>query len=93
MYLWRPQGNNLLAPTGGPGADAIDALSHGINVAAVFAVKRGAPLPEKYLGYHVIDGDAHDLRFLDGTRVPVIVGLRAKGQAKHDTLRFVQITL
>ena len=73
-------------------AAALDALSHGINVAVVFDVKRGQPLPEQFMGHAVIDGDTHDLRFLDGTRVPVIVGLRAKGKAKKDTSGFVQIT-
>lgn len=50
------------------------------NVAIVFNVKRGEPLPSQYLGYHVIDGDITDLRFLEGTGF--IVGLRAKGKAR-----------
>jgi len=71
-------------------ATAIDALKHGVNVAAVFHVKRGQPLPETFLGAPVIDGDLHDLRFLDGYRGAVI-GLRAKGKAKRDTSGFVQL--
>jgi hypothetical protein len=47
----------------------------------------------------VIDGDMHDLRFLDkipqgsasASASPVIVGLRAKGKAKKDSFGFVQI--
>lgn len=60
-------------------------LDAGRNVAVVFS---GA-LPHAWRGYEVIDGDAHDLRFLDppGT----IVGLKAKGAAKKDTSGFVQI--
>ena len=63
------------------------ALSHGFNSAFVFNVKKGQPLPEKHEGFPVIDGDAHDLRFLDPKGV--IVGLRAKGQAKKDQTGFV----
>lgn len=64
--------------------DCAVALDNGHNVAVVFAVNRGKPLPSTYslLGktWDVIDGDEHDLRFLD--RRPVIVGLRAKGVAR-----------
>jgi len=65
-----------------------DALYHGINVAQVFDVKRGAPLPEFHNGIRVIDGDKSDLRFLEGYQ-GVIVGLRAKGKAKKDISGFV----
>ena len=67
---------------------ALDALAHGMNVAAVFAVKRGAPLPSEYMGYPVIDGDESDLRFTDPSGV--VVGLRAKGRAIHDDSGFVR---
>ena len=74
---------------------ALDALAHGVNVAVVFNVKRGHDLPTHWQGYTVIDGDMHDLRFLDkipqGSASPVIVGLRAKGKAKKDSFGFVQI--
>lgn len=68
------------------------ALQRGHNVAVVFNVKRGDPLPESYRipGYRdhrVIDGDEHDLRFLD--KECVIVGLRAKGRARTTTSPFV----
>ena len=57
------------------------------NVTVVFDVGRTKPLPTKYLGYKVIDGDKHDLRFLD--KCGVIVGLRAKGKARKDFTGFV----
>ena len=72
--------------------DAIAALQHGINVAAVFNVKRGAALPDTWGGFGVIDGDAHDLRFLDVHRIGLVIGLHAKGRARKDTSSgFVQI--
>jgi hypothetical protein len=61
-----------------------EALANGINVAVVFNVKPSEDLPTEYMGHKVINGDEHDLRFLDeqdGGK-PVIVGLRAKGPAK-----------
>lgn len=56
-------------------------LKNGGNVAVVFNVKKGKPLPETWNGYKVIDGDETDLRFLDPKNV--IVGLRGKGKAKN----------
>src|SRR5215475_1846859 len=70
--------------------DAEKALAHGFNVAVPFDVKRGQPLPAMWRGRTVIDGDQHDLRFLDGHQGSII-GLRAKGQAKKDVSGFVQI--
>ena len=67
--------------------DCLDALNNGINVAVVFSTKKTEPLPDEYLGYEVINGDEHDLRFLD--KKGVIVGLTAKGRAKRDTSGFV----
>ena len=72
-------------------SDAIETLQHGMNVAAVFNTKRGQPLPDTWNGYHVVDGDVHDLRFLDSHRLGLIIGLRAKGKARKDTSGFVQI--
>lgn len=63
-------------------ADMLDALEHGISVAVVFSTKRSKALPTTFAGRPVIDGDAHDLRFLDPRGV--IVGLRAKGRARKD---------
>jgi hypothetical protein len=63
-------------------ADAREYLTHGINAAIVFKDK-----PRTYHGRQVIDGDAHDLRFLDP--VGCYVGLKAKGPARKDTSGFV----
>lgn len=57
-------------------------LDQGHNVAAVFQNR-----PENYWGYPVLDGDQHDLRFLDPR--PVVVGLSPKGRAKQDQSGFV----
>lgn len=63
----------------------------GHNIAVVFDVSKGKPLPTEYIGRPVVDGDETDLRFLDGTGV--IVGLRGKGKAKNgDHNGFVVIT-
>tara|TARA_R100000008_G_scaffold18544_2_gene9390 strand:- start:3316 stop:4032 length:717 start_codon:yes stop_codon:yes gene_type:complete len=62
-------------------------LEAGRRVAVVFDTKKGQPLPAEYLGYPVVDGDLHDMRFIDPDGV--IVGLRAKGLAAKDTSGFV----
>jgi len=54
------------------------------NIAVVF---RDKDLPTMFKGFKVIDGDTHDMRFLDEPNV--IVGLKAKGKAKKDTSGFV----
>ena len=77
---------------------AVEAIRRGWNVAVVF---RGelpyifrigdyyGPASMTGLGpVHVVDGDQNDLRFLDGHGV--IVGLKAKGKARHDTSGFVR---
>jgi hypothetical protein len=51
-------------------------------VAAVFK-----DVPDTWQGFPVINGDESDLRFLDPSGV--IVGLKAKGDAKKDTSGFV----
>lgn len=58
-------------------------LQMGGNVAAVFS----GTLPETYKGYKVIDGDVTDYRPEDPKNV--IVGLKAKGDAKKDNSGFV----
>ena len=63
-------------------ADVGKAPESGVNVAVVFH-----DVPDHYHGVIVIDGDNHDMRFLDPTGV--IVGLKAKGRAKRDTSGFV----
>lgn len=79
-----------------PAASAL-ALQAGYAVAVAFATKRSEELPtfvrdvdprHILASFPVIDGDETDLRFLDPSG-PVIVGLRAKGRAKHDTTGFV----
>jgi len=63
------------------------AMDSGANIAVVFHVKKGKALPSTWRGKAVIDGDEHDARADDPSGV--IVGLRAKGQAIHDTSGFV----
>jgi len=63
-------------------ADYFDSIKY--NVAVVF--KEG--LPKTFKGLRVIDGDKTDMRFLDGNK-RVVVGLKAKGDAKTDTSGFV----
>ena len=58
-------------------------IKSGMNAAAVFRDR----LPEVFKGVPVIDGDKHDLRFLDPAGV--IVGLKAKGKAVRDKSGFV----
>jgi hypothetical protein len=55
-------------------------FERGFNVAIVFDTPKGQPLPKAWGGRKVIDGDEHDLRFLDPKGV--WVGLRGKGEAK-----------
>lgn len=59
------------------------ALKLGINVAAVFK----NDLPKKYKGKKVVDGDLNDLQMLEFKNV--ILGLKAKAEAKKDTTGFV----
>lgn len=73
---------------------AEQALSQGLNLAVVFNVKKGEPLPRRWGGLPVIDADLHDMRFLDNWENkidgPLIAGLRAKGRAKVDRSGFVR---
>lgn len=62
---------------------ALLVLKTGGNVAIVF----DKTLPDRWNGYKVINGDKHDLRFLDEKNV--VVGLVAKGLAKKDSSNFV----
>lgn len=62
--------------------DCEDVLKSGGRVAVVFA----GWMPKEFAGYRVINGDAHDLRFLDPKGV--IVGLRLKGVSTSDASVF-----
>lgn len=62
-------------------------LSLGGNVTVVFKVGRGKPLPKRWWGYRVIDGDRSDFRFDDRGK-SLVIGLRAKGRARRDTTGF-----
>jgi hypothetical protein len=57
------------------------AIKSGMSIAAVFN-----KVPEYYHGFKVLDGDLHDLRFLD---TQSFVGLKAKGRARKDESGFV----
>lgn len=73
-------------------SDVLTAIGLGFNVAAVFSVKDASQLPETFNGRPVIDGDSHDLRFLDASPsdgLGAFVGLKAKGDAKKDATGFV----
>jgi hypothetical protein len=71
-------------------------LAHGRNVAIPFATVNSRDkvtgehlhaLPAEFMGTPVINGDLNDARFADP--VGVVVGLRAKGDARKDTSGFV----
>ena len=53
------------------------------NIAVVF----NGDMPIHFKGREVVNGDETDLRFLD--KQNVIVGLKAKGKARHDMSGFV----
>lgn len=63
--------------------DTLKALNIGSNVAAVFS----GNLPQTYKGFKVVDGDKTDLEMLRYKNV--ILGLKAKGEAKKDNSGFV----
>jgi hypothetical protein len=63
--------------------EAKEMLARGGNVALVFWPK----FPTSWQGHQVVNGDAHDARFLDPEGV--VVGLHAKGIARVDLEGFV----
>lgn len=64
----------------------VEVLNSGVNVACVFD-----QVPKTFEGFKVLDGDAHDFRFLDKTsKVGFLIGLKAKGTAKRDASGFVK---
>jgi hypothetical protein len=64
-------------------AQALEVLKKRGNVAAVFA----GELPKTWHGFRVIDGDASDIEMLNASGV--VLGLKAKGDAKKDLTGFV----
>jgi hypothetical protein len=81
-------------------SDCIKVLEAGGNVSVVCSLpvyktaKATGSLPYPYDTPDAIDGDAHDYRPVDGDRRGnirggLIVALKAKGDAKHDTSGFV----
>jgi hypothetical protein len=62
-------------------AQYFDAIKY--NIAVVFH----GTMPIYYKGREVIDGDKSDIRFKD--KPNVVVGLKAKGKARHDSSGFV----
>ena len=64
-------------------SDILQALQLGGNVAAVFS----GDLPTTYKGFEVVDGDKSDLEMIYNKNV--ILGLKAKGDAKKDKSGFV----
>lgn len=62
--------------------DVMETLKMGGNVAIVFK-----ELPQTYKGYRVVDGDKTDLEMTKYKNV--VLGLKAKGDAKKDTTGFV----
>jgi len=71
------------AETGKNHNDCNVALAMGFNLTVVFRKK----LPATYLGFPVIDGDRHDVRFWDTFKAdegPIVIGLKAKGRARTD---------
>ena len=68
---------------------ALEAIAgQGMRVAAVYREPQEGTAHIAGEAFPVIDGDKHDLRFLDPQSC--IVALKAKGEAKHDTTGFVQ---
>lgn len=64
--------------------ECADALLQDVRIAVVFE-----ELPETFMGYPVIDGDAYDMRYLDDT---VVVGLKYKkvrAKLEQEKVKFV----
>lgn len=69
--------------------DSFMVIENGGNVSVVFDTPPNKRLPKTWNGYTVIDGDMHDLRFINpdmrykrDKRAGLVIGLRAKGLAR-----------
>lgn len=69
------------------GTDIETAFDNGLNCVVVLRLKKGQPKPNTWQGRPMVDGDKHDLRFLDPKGV--FVGLYAKAAAYNDQTGFV----
>ncbi len=81
-YLNHPNYTVTFSKSETNSTEFITALKLGINTAAVFS----GELPAEYKGTKVIDGDKSDIEMLYNKGV--ILGLKAKGDAKKDTSGF-----
>jgi|10_taG_2_1085330.scaffolds.fasta_scaffold00212_28 hypothetical protein len=61
--------------------EAREFLEGGGNIAVVFAIKKGDPLPATFWGFPVHDADKSDWRFQDAPG-GTVQGVRSKGKAK-----------
>jgi len=59
------------------------------NIAVVFDTKRGKELPKTFKGFPVIDGDVSDDRLSDPKQKGLIIGLRAKADARKADSKFI----
>lgn len=57
-------------------------LEKGINVSVVFKTREEDELPSAYQGYPVLNGETHDMRFLDPRGH--VIGLKVKGPGRSD---------
>jgi hypothetical protein len=74
----------------------LDAAMNGHNIAVVFRTRELAEeaIKNRWCGFEVIDGDEHDVRFMDPRatapgQAGYVVALYAKGAAKNDRTGFV----
>jgi hypothetical protein len=68
--------------------DCLKALRLGVNVAVVY---KTVPIDVFQVNAKILDGDSHDLRFLDKSSqsgLGSIIALTAKGKAKRDNTGF-----
>lgn len=69
-------------------SDVVDTVNNNHNVTVVLDLPKSEPIPVKWRGLDVVDGDKSDARWLDPKGV--VVALRAKGKARNTTSKFVR---